>query len=141
MKGLEDFIQLIRVESNSCVLNLHPYGFISLGFCSDDQLPAMLCDRAHRFGSVQNEIEDHLLQLHGIAKGRRNLLVQVSSQSYLQLVRLRPHQENYFSNDLIYVNFRLLTRRALKSISQPQDHVSSPLPIPDDALGCLAGLV
>jgi hypothetical protein len=70
-KWLEKLVHLPGVDAHTRVLH-GDYDLIrTLSLGCDNQLPLRLASGAYRFDSIQDEVENHLLQLDGIANDGR----------------------------------------------------------------------
>ena len=67
IKRFEKLVQVLRSETDACVLHAqaHMITFVSLG--SDSQLPRTIVYAAHRVGGVPKQIQHDLLKLDTIA--------------------------------------------------------------------------
>src|SRR3954454_4835275 len=66
-------------------------------------------DRAHSIGGIEDQIEYHLLQLHGVADYRGKLLIELRLDPYAFFLHVETHQRQHGIDQIVQIdrNFRV----------------------------------
>src|SRR5580698_5615723 len=98
IKGLEDIVQMARVESRSRILHAHAE-FVALDLSRADKKHALSrVHLAHRLDGVDDQVEYHLLQLYPVALNRRQSIDQLQRDIDTMLVRFSAHERDQLAN-------------------------------------------
>src|SRR5712671_1076115 len=70
VEGVEESVGVVSIESDASITHAQVY-VGSIGAGGDDQLTRTIVDGAHGIARVQQQVEDHLLELD-LAHGKRD---------------------------------------------------------------------
>jgi len=103
VERLKDPSYCVRVKPSSQVLNryLHLVGIDFPG--GDHQFARPLLDPAHRFHTIQDEVQPHLLQLHPNAGDRCKVLGKLRADDHLPFFRFVPDQRQDLPQSVVQV--------------------------------------
>src|SRR5271165_4299552 len=105
----------------------------------DHQFSRPLTYTAHRFNTIHDQVQYHLLQPHLIAENRKNVVRKPRSDHHAVPFRLVADEGEDFPDGLIQV--QLFSRNLSLSCQgpNPSDHFSGSLPVADDPTGGFPG--
>ena len=138
IKGLEEFVRDFRCKAESRIFHAKAHPVRTLLFGSDEQLPRAIIHRAHRIGSIADQIKNHLLQLDTIARNERKTIGELRSQDHTIPLKIAQRQCNDFSGCLIQIQW--LRRKFLFAIqgAQSRDHIPGTVAIANGPHRCFA---
>src|SRR5258708_9200955 len=121
VERLEQAVQTLRIQSRAGIPQTDEYAVRSISARADQQLPRPLADAAHRLDGVDDQVENHLLQLDPIC-----------SDDWQALRELRPHRDaalqNFATRQVYDLKHRLLSLPALL----PRPPLLERAPVPAD---------
>src|SRR6266481_6064044 len=132
VERLEQAVQTLRIHSRTAIPQTDEYAVRSISARADQQLPRPLADAAHRLDGVDDQVENHLLQLDPIC-----------SNDWQALRELRPHRDAALQNfgtgqgydlkhRLVDLQVLLPRRRLLDKGPDTADDVAGSHAVPDD---------
>jgi hypothetical protein len=90
IEGVKDVIQISQVHSGSGILNRDDHKIRLCPCGADQQMAGAPVTRAYCFDGVDDQIQDHLLQLDSIAIDRRQIVRKSSLDQNAVLRRFTP---------------------------------------------------
>ncbi len=84
-------------------------------FGTNEEFLGTIHDRVHRLDPVEKQVENHLLQLHAIARHGRQILTQIRLHGDAPSRRLSAQEVEHLADDLIQVEVDFLDGACLKS--------------------------
>src|SRR5215469_7223605 len=140
VESLEDALAIRWIDPRTGIVHCHEDACLIL-LCADQQLSSPGLDQAHCFNGVQDEIQQHLLQLNAIpTKGTQSVRKACLDRDTIAQNRA-SRQYSYLVDRLIEVESISLRRRLLELITHPADDIRSSVGIPDDTAERLFGVV
>src|SRR6516164_6329196 len=140
MESVKDSFPAPWIEADSRVLHCDTYLIITLtALRSDDELSRTVLYCAHGFDAVQDQVQNHLLQLNTVARYGRETSGQLHSQYNLISLHLAPREDDNLSNSLVDIQPFLCGASFREESSNPPGHVAGSIPITDDAANRFAG--
>ena len=120
-----------RVEQALTILRAQPRAGVSHGdedptrilHGADEKLSRPVTDAAHRFDSVDDQVEDHLLQLDCISLNAWQALAELCLHRDVVLYQFAPRQSNDLMNRFVDIEGILPRRRLLDESADPADDV------------------
>ena len=125
---------MLRVDADPGVLHGHQHSIIPVGPRANDDLARPVLNRRHRLDGIDDEIEDHLLQLNPVGDHRRQLGRQVEAQRHVVQPQLRAHDGQHVEDDAIDVRRRLPGRALRRELADALNHLGRPLALRHDPL-------
>ena len=108
---------------------------------ADQQLSRPLADAAHRFDGVDDQVEDHLLQLDSISLNERQALRELRLHRDAVLHHFASGQGNDLEDRFVDLQAILPWGRLLDEGTDPADDVAGSLAVLDDATERLPDLL
>jgi len=71
VERLEKPVRNLWGESDSCILHRQTHMIVFVSLSSDQQLPGTIVNCTHGVGSIPKQVQNDLLQLHTIARDKR----------------------------------------------------------------------
>jgi hypothetical protein len=73
VERLEKSVRILRLKTHTGILHGQAHTIAFLSFRFDHQLPRPILDAAHGVYGVQEQVQDHLLELDAISHDRREI--------------------------------------------------------------------
>src|SRR5208337_1235121 len=141
VERVKDFVYHLRVNTCPRVFNryLHLVRVNVPG--GDHQFSCPVTYFAHRFDSIHDQVQDHLLQLHLIAENRKNVIPKPRSDNHGVSLRFVANEAEDFADGFVQV--QLFSRRygLLCQGANPGDDFTGSLPVADDPAGGFPGFL
>jgi hypothetical protein len=141
VKRREDLVELLRGQPHPTVLDRHEHRARRLLTCPDPHLARALGHGGQRLQHVQHEVEQDLLELHPITHHRGEVGGDLHVQGYPLVDEFMLEQ----ADDLVHERRQRQPRRRgsgfAQERAQPGNDLAGPLPVVDDALERLAGIL
>ena len=132
VKGIENPVQLFRRNPMTAVLHTGIHGVAVMPCRTHHQPPAGHRRVLHGIHSVEQEIEHHLSDLHGVGEDRRKIMVQFLDQSHSPAARIGLDQLQGIGNHLVQVDRDPGHFLAADERTHPLDHRTGPEVVPTD---------
>lgn len=111
-KALKSCVALLRVDANARVLDRDKHLATVVQLRPDQQLAPLAGDRRHCLHAVDEQLDDHLLQLDAITEHGGQPRRQFQAQGHPMAEHLAPHQRDHLADDVVDVRRRLLGQGA-----------------------------
>src|SRR5262249_40892149 len=135
VEGLEDSFEMGRFNTRAGITHGHEHACLIL-LAAYQQLSRPDVYRAHCFGSIQDEVQDHLLKLNAIPlNGKQSLRKLVLDQDAVPDDRAL-HQDDYLIDCRVEIKPSLSRRRVLQLLTDAVDDVSGSVGIAHDKREC-----
>jgi len=137
-EGLEGSFRIL--ESGPVIPYLNDSGIGALPCRPDKDCLGVVGNLIHCLDSIQDQVENYLLQLYAISHHGRKLLVQLGFHSDAPFPGVASQQAEHLTDDFIQVKDVLLTGSSPEKRSNPPHNFSGILAIANDSFGRLASL-
>ena len=141
VERLEDAVHVRRIEPRARIPDRDEHGVRAISPGPDQQLSLSSAAAVHRFDSVEDQVEDHLLHLRAIAlhagQSRREVRLQRDAMSE----HFTSGHGDHFEDGFVEIEPLPALRRLLDQGMDPADDVAGAFAVPDDLIERLADLV
>ena len=122
--ALKSCFEFFRIDADTGILDRHEHlvGIVELR--SDEEFARASGDSGHGLGAVDDEIDDHLLQLDAIALHRRQLRRKLQPHRRMVGDHFALHEGDHIADDLVYFEPDHLRTALLGEIANAVDHVA-----------------
>src|SRR5580704_2455748 len=134
-ESFEDFFRVL--QAYAAILYLDQNGLRTVSFRTDEEFLGTVKDRVHRLDTVEEQVENHLLQLHAIARYGAQVLVQISLHGDAPFRSLAAQKTEHLGDDLIQIEIDFIEGRVLEKGADAPYHFSRFCAVADNSCGSL----
>ena len=134
-------VHTLRVQPRAGIPHGDEHAVRGVSPGADPQFPRPLVDAAHGFDRIEDQVEDHLLQLDAIAFDERQVRRELGLQRDAMLQHFAAGQGDDVEDGLIDVEPSLARGRLLDEGTDPVDDIAGTPAVLDDTAEGLADLL
>src|SRR6266446_6207256 len=141
IEGLKEVLVICWRQSRPRILHSDEHAVLPVLSRANQQPSRSLADAAHCFNGVDDQVEDHLLQLDPISLNERQALRELRLRRDAVLHHFPTGQDNHIADRVVDVQAILPWRRLLDEVTDPADAVASSICVLGDAAERLPDLL
>src|SRR4029077_16269468 len=103
VERVEKSVRVTSIEPNPRITHAQMY-ISRVGAGGDHQLSRTIFDGAHGIARIQQQVEDHLLELHAVASHRRQVIGQLEAHRYTLALELAHGKRHDLSGRLVQID-------------------------------------
>jgi hypothetical protein len=132
VESAEQPVCILGLDTDTGIFDRHQHAIGLMALRADDEHALPLAHRRHGFHAVDEEIDDHLLQLDSIPAHREQARREFEPNRNSVPKRVMPQERDRLSDDLVDVQADHLRVDLLRELANPANHLIGAMGVVDN---------